>query len=78
MAKIQGSKSKARVRPLTAAKAGKTAAGQKILKLNKIARTIAPKSGRNRAAKIAQPPVAAPVVLWDEMGAGRRFGLARR
>jgi len=78
MAKLQGSSSKARIRPLMAVKAGKTVAGQKVLKLNKVARTTAPISGGRRAAKIAPAPAAAPVVLWDEMGAGRRHGLARR
>ena len=77
MAKIQGSKSKVRAGPLTSVKAGKAAAGQKLLKLNKIARTTAPASHRHREAKLV-PPVAAPVVLWDEMGSGRRFGLDRR
>jgi hypothetical protein len=63
---------------LTSVKAGKAAAGHKLLKLNKIARATASIAGRRREATMLSPPVAARVVLWDEMGAGRRFGLARR
>ena len=79
MAKLQGSRQKVRPRALVAAKAGKTAASQKVLKLNRLPRATAAASGERRTAKAVALPAPAPlVVLWDEMGAGRRFGFLRR
>lgn len=78
MAKMQGRGPKARPRPQLAAKAGKAKSGQKILKSKKIARVAAPISGHRRGVQLPQPAAGSPVVLWDEMGAHRAFGFARR
>lgn len=78
MAKIQGRGPKARPRPPLAAKVGLGKSGQKILKTKKLARVPAPISGQRKGAQPLKPASGSPVVLWDEMGAYRALGFARR